>query len=266
MHLGAVCVDLDRFWMWGSAGKYHLGAQRSCPGQRKSLVWGHSYTPHLQAAPGWAGDLSSPSLPDHRPGDKERGSVKKGWRVWHRHSRHLLRHSPGCFCRRVRWEGPCPLKCQSGRQWERGQLGSLASSVWLCCSEQSQGPRLCTLPRPASACLSRSCAQTHKHFLMQKPMGVQEKSLPLKRKQSNMHNTALSRMNWEKQIYFIAHNIIVVCLQTGWWHDCIASRVTPEEKGQYVIFPKFEVIPFQFIMRVIKQVCKTTTELLKELS
>lgn len=69
-----VCqVYLHRFWMWGSAGKSHLAARQSCPRQRKSLVWGHSYKPHPQAAPGWADGLSSPSLLNHPPGDGERG-------------------------------------------------------------------------------------------------------------------------------------------------------------------------------------------------
>lgn len=66
-----VHVYLGRFWLWGSAGKCHLAARHSCPGQRKSLVWGHSYKPFPQPAHGWVECLSSPSLLHHPPGERE---------------------------------------------------------------------------------------------------------------------------------------------------------------------------------------------------
>lgn len=55
-----VCVYLDKSWMSGSARRCHPAARQSSRGQRKSLVWGHSYTPRFQSAPGWADGLSSP--------------------------------------------------------------------------------------------------------------------------------------------------------------------------------------------------------------
>ncbi len=51
----------------------HPAARQSFPGRRKILVWGHSYKPRPQAAPGWADGLSSPSLLNLPPEDEQGG-------------------------------------------------------------------------------------------------------------------------------------------------------------------------------------------------
>lgn len=150
--------------MSGSAGKCHPAAQQSCPEQMKSLVWGHSYKPHPQAALGWACGLRSPSLPNLQPGNEEKGFHTAGTLVLH--FKGLLvwltaftLFSPECFDRRGCRGEPCPGWHRNVRRWERERLGSPASSAGLCFSEQTRGPHLCMWPQPTSAGLSLPCTR-----------------------------------------------------------------------------------------------------------